>query len=327
MNQRSMNELEIAIGEQLRSAQHVLIASHVRPDGDAIGSTLALGLALQDQGKAVQMLLSDGVPASFRYLPGSEQVKTSHEGQPDTIIVVDCSDFKRTGDALKAFTHPDIVIDHHVTNEAFGILNLIEIDAVATASVLMRHMRAWGMEITPAIAASLLTGLITDTLGFRTSNTSPECLRQAAELMEIGANINDIYYRSLVRRTFPAARYWGAGLSSLQRADGIVWATLTLDERKASGYGGNDDADLINVVSAIDESDITMMFVEQKNGTVKISWRASRPQLDVSRIAVQFGGGGHKAAAGAEVGGSLSEVQERVLEVTNRMLATQLGNK
>lgn len=318
--------MEAAIDERLRSAHHILIASHVRPDGDAIGSLLALGLALQDQGKTVQMVLSDGVPASFRFLPGSEQVKKSHEGQPDITITVDCSDFQRTGDALAAFARPDIVIDHHVTNEAFGIINLIETDAVATASVLMRHMRAWGMVITPAIASNLLTGLITDTLGFRTSNTAPECLRQAAELIELGANIDDIYYRSLVRRTFPAARYWGVGLSSLQRADGIVWATLTLEARKATGYGGNDDADLINVVSAIDESDITMMFVEQKNGTVKISWRASRPQIDVSRIAVQFGGGGHKAAAGAEVGGSLSEVQERVLEVTHRMLSTQLGN-
>ncbi len=318
--------MEAAIDEQLRSAQQILIVSHVRPDGDAIGSLLALGLALQNQGKIVQMVLSDGVPASFRFLPGSEQVKKSHEGQPDITITVDCSDFQRTGDALAAFARPDIVIDHHVTNEAFGTLNLIETKAVATASVLMCHMPVWGMEITPAIAANLLTGLITDTLGFRTSNTTPECLRQAAELMELGADINDIYYRSLVHRTFPAARYWGAGLSSLQRADGIIWATLTLEARKASGYGGNDDADLINVVSAIDESDITMMFVEQKNGTVKISWRASRPQIDVSGIAVQFGGGGHKAAAGAEVGGRLPEVQEQVLAVTRKALKTQIGN-
>ena len=144
--------------------------------------------------------------------------------------------------------------------------------------------------------------------------------------MEKGANMNDIYYRSLVRRTFPAARYWGAGLSNLQRADGIVWATLTLEARKASGYGGNDDADLINVVSSIDESDITMMFVEQKKGTVKVSWRASRPQIDVSDIAVQFGGGGHKAAAGAEVDGNLPEVQERVLAVTRNILKNQIGN-
>jgi phosphoesterase RecJ-like protein len=321
-----MKEVKAAIGERLLSAQHILIASHVRPDGDAIGSLLSMGLALQNQGKTVQMVLSDGIPASFRHLPGSEQVKTSHTGEPDTTIAVDCSDFQRTGDALAAFAQPDIVIDHHVTNDAFGTLNLIEIDAVATASVLMRHMPAWGMEITAAIAANLLTGLITDTLGFRTSNTTPECLRQAAELMEKGANINDIYYRSLVRRTFPAARYWGAGLSSLQRADGIVWATLTLEARKASGYGGNDDADLINVVSAVDESEITMMFVEQKNGTVKISWRASRPQIDVSAIAVQFGGGGHKAAAGAEIEGSLPDVQERVLAVTRNVLSNQIGN-
>jgi len=321
-----MSDLEAAIGERLRRAQHILIASHVRPDGDAIGSLLALGLALQDQGKIIQMVLSDGLPSSFRYLPGSDQVQKSYTGQPDTVIVVDCSDFKRTGDALQGFAQPDIVIDHHVTNESFGTLNLIEPDAVATASLLLRHMRAWDLDVTPSVAANLLTGMITDTLGFRTSNTTPECLRQAAELVECGADIHDIYYRSLVRRTFPAARYWGAGLSSLQRADGIVWATLTLEARHASGYSGNDDADLINIVSAIDESDVTMMFVEQAAGSVKISWRSSRPDINVSKIAVQFRGGGHKPAAGAEVDGSLPEVQERVLEATRRFLVAELEN-
>jgi phosphoesterase RecJ-like protein len=181
-------------------------------------------------------------------------------------------------------------------------------------------MPAWGLTITAPIAASLLTGLVTDTLGFRTSNTTPEALRQAADLLELGVDMSSLYFRSLVRRTFAAARYWGAGLSSLQKTDGIVYTTLTLADRTASGYTGRDDADLINVVSSIDESDVAIIFVEQSAEHVKVSWRGLKQHVDVSGIAKQFGGGGHRAAAGAEVRGGLAEVQERVLRLTRRAL-------
>ena len=169
-----MNDLQIKIRDRIRSAQRVLITSHIRPDGDAIGSSLALGLALLDVGKQVQVVLSDGLPASFRHLPGSEKIKTRADGEFDLIISVDCSDLKRVGKALDGYHSPDIVIDHHSTTEAFGELHLIDPQAAATASVLARFMPTWGLTITAPIAANLLTGLVTDTLGFRTSNTSPE---------------------------------------------------------------------------------------------------------------------------------------------------------
>jgi phosphoesterase RecJ-like protein len=315
-----MSDLQTAIKERIGAAQRILITSHVRPDGDAIGSLLALGLALQDAGKTAQMVLTDGVPSSFKHLPGSEQIRAKTEGEFDLIITVDCSDLKRTGDALNGYRNPDIVIDHHITAEAFGTLNLIEPEAVATASVLARHMRTWGLVITPAIAANLITGLVTDTLGFRTSSTTPEALRQAADLMEVGVNMSTLYFRGLIRRTFLAARYWGAGLSSLQRADGIVWATMTIEARKASGYTGSDDADLINIVSSIDEADVAIMFVEQNASKTKVSWRGLKSHVDVSQIARQFNGGGHKAASGAELSGTLAEVQERVLAATRKAL-------
>jgi phosphoesterase RecJ-like protein len=245
-------------------------------------------------------------------------IRTKGEGEFDLIISVDCSDLKRVGEALDGYPTPDIVIDHHITAEAFGTLNLVEPEAVATASVLFRHMHAWGLTITAPIAANLITGLVTDTLGFRTANTTPEVLRQAADLLEIGADMSTLYFRSLVRRTFPAAKYWGAGLTNLQRADGIIWTTLTIADRKTSGYTGNDDADLINIVSSIDEADIAIIFVEQSKSKTKVSWRGLKPHVDVSQIARQFNGGGHKAASGAELSGSLAEVQERVLAATRK---------
>jgi phosphoesterase RecJ-like protein len=233
---------------------------------------------------------------------------------------VDCADFKRTGKLFENFRQPDINIDHHKTNERFGKLNLIEAEEVATSAILTTHLPAWGLKITKPIAAALLTGIITDTLGFRTSNITPEALRQAATLMETGVDMPEIYMRALVRKTYPAARYWGAGLTSLQSKHGIVWGTLNLSDRKAAGYGGNDDADLINMISAIDGNKVGMVFVEQSDNHVKISWRALEAGVDVSQVAKHFQGGGHAAAAGADIQGGLIEVQQEVLKKTREML-------
>ena len=308
------------IKDRLGAAKKIVIASHVRPDGDAIGSLLGLGLALHDAGKSVQMILGDGVPSSFKYLEGSKFIEKEPKGTHDTFITVDCADFKRTGSIFQNFGQPDINIDHHKTNEKFGKINLIEAEEVATSAILTNYLPAWGLTITKPIAAALLTGIITDTLGFRTSNITPEALRQAATLMETGVDMPEIYMRSLVRRSFPAARYWGAGLSTLQSKNDIVWGTLTLVDRKAAGYGGNDDADLINMISAIDGNKVGMVFVEQSNNHVKISWRALQAGVDVSQVAKHFKGGGHAAAAGADIQGSLSEVQKEVLKKTREML-------
>jgi phosphoesterase RecJ-like protein len=131
----------------------------------------------------------------------------------------------------------------------------------------------------------------------------------------------ELYMRGLVRRSFEASRYWGAGLSKLETSDGIVWGTLTLEDRKVSGYSGNDDADLINEISAIDGKKVGMIFVEQHDNHVKISWRALEAGVDVSPVAKHFGGGGHAAAAGADIPGALSEIQPLVLKTTKEMLS------
>jgi phosphoesterase RecJ-like protein len=317
-----MNEsINSAILSRLAEAREILIASHVRPDGDAVGALLGLGLALQDSGKKVQMVLADGVPSSFKPLEGADQIMTAIQGKFDTFITVDCADFKRTGKPFEAIGQPDINIDHHVTNEKFGRINLIEGEEVATSAILTNHLPVWGLHITKPIAAALLTGIITDTLGFRTSNVTPESMRQAAVLMETGVDMPELYMRGLVRRSYAATRYWGGGLSKLSRKNGIVWGTLTLEDRKGAGYSGNDDADLINIISAIDGFKVGMIFVEQSDHRVKISWRALEPGIDVSPIAKFFGGGGHAAAAGADVDGTLEEVQTQALRKTQETLS------
>jgi phosphoesterase RecJ-like protein len=316
-----MNEATGALRERLHRSGKIVIASHVRPDGDAIGSLLGLGLALQDAGKSVQMVLVDGVPSSFRHLEGSEQIVKEPGGEHDTFITVDSADFRRVGKAFEHFGAPDINIDHHKTNERFGKLNLIEPEEVATAAILTNHLPQWGYPITRPIAAALLTGIVTDTLGFRTSNTNPSALRLCAALMETGVDMADLYMKALVEKTFSAARYWGAGLSRLEQKNGMVWATLTLEDRKAAGYGGNDDADLINMISSIEGNKVGMIFVQQHDHHVKISWRALEPGIDVSQVAKHFSGGGHAAAAGADIPGDLSEIQPLVLKITQELLS------
>ena len=315
------NKIIGEIKDRLAVANKIVIAAHVRPDGDAIGSVLGLGLALIDAGKSVEMILVDGVPASFKFLEGINLIKKEASGGHDTFITVDCADFKRTGKFFENFGQPDINIDHHITNEEFGKLNLIEADEVATAAILTNYIPAWGLKITQPVASALLTGIITDTLGFRTANTTAAALRQAATLMEAGVNLPEIYMQSLIRKTYPAAKYWGAGLSSLETKNGIVWGTLTIANRKSAGYGGNDDADLINMISAIDKHKVGMVFVEQADNHVKISWRALDSSVDVSAVAKYFKGGGHAAAAGADIEGNLIDVQKEVLKKTRELLS------
>lgn len=306
----------------LHAAQSVLIASHIRPDGDAIGSVLGLGLALQEAGKKVQLVLVDGLPTSFRHLSGSQLFHKAAVDEVDLRISVDSSDLERLGGALQGLP-PDINIDHHVTNLNFGRLNYVDATAVATCAILARCLPAWGFNISKPVAEALLTGILTDTIGFRTSNMTPEALRVSAALMEHGANLPEIYARTLIYRSFKEARYWGSALSRLSRDDSLIWTSLSLEDRKAIGYNGNDDADLNTMLSSIHDANISVLFIEQKDEHVKVSWR-SRPGIDVSRIALSFGGGGHPAASGADIPGTLEDVQDRVLSATRELLITHL---
>ena len=315
--QMAMSEIDQQVAQVLQSAQKVLIVSHVRPDGDAVGGVMGLGLALRAAGKQVQMVLRDGVPANLRHLRGSGDVRRKATGSWDLSVVVDASDLLRTGGVL-GDEIPGLNIDHHVTNHAFAKVNLIDAQAVATSAILAERLPRWGFAIPQDSAEALLTGLITDTLGFRTNNMTPAALRLGAELMEMGADLPELYRLGLVAKTYEAARYWSSGLGRLQREGGLLWTVLYIEDRANFDYSGTDDADLVNMLSTV-EGDVVVLINEQTNGRVKISWRA-RPGIDVSGLALQFGGGGHASAAGADITGNLDEVKEHVLAATREML-------
>lgn len=323
MRQRKLTMIKIDqdIKNKIESSNHILIVSHVRPDADAVGSLLGLGLALIQDRKTVQMVLEDGA-GKFQYLPGSDLISESAQGQVDMVIVVDCSDPSRVGGILIDYGKPDLVVDHHKTNLEFGRFNIVEPDQVATAGILFDHMPDWGLSYNPDIATCLLSGIVGDTIGFRTSNVNSEIMRKSADLMDLGADLAHIYREELITKPFTAIRYWGFGLARLEHADGLVWTSLTLADREEIGYPGNDDADLVNVLSSVKEAEIALIFVEQPQDEVKVSWRA-RPGVDVSGIAFEFGGGGHAAAAGADIRGTLEEVKECVIIETKKLLEKQ----
>jgi phosphoesterase RecJ-like protein len=317
------HELIKAIRDQLNLAKKFLVISHQRPDGDAIGSLLAVGLALLSEGKEVQMVLKDKIPENFRFLGGSELIMTQPQGKHDYVIVVDSAEIERTDTDIKMAT-ADLNIDHHKTNDNFAKINLVVPDAAATAEVLAVCLPELGFEITKNIADALITGIVTDTIGFRTTNVSPDVMRLVAALMEAGGNLAEIYYKTVVEQSLASARYWASGLSKIMMEDGLVWTTLTLQERKAAGYPSRDDADLVKVISAIEGAIIAVILTEQSEGYVKISWRlcgSAETDLDVSDIAQKFGGGGHKAAAGADVHGKLEDVLTRVLVQTKTSMS------
>jgi phosphoesterase RecJ-like protein len=305
----------------LDTAQAITIVTHERPDGDAVGSLLGMTRALQLAGRIVTPVLRDGVPGRFAYLPGAGEVSKKPPAESELLIFVDCSEAERSGFAPDELPRlVDINIDHHPTNTDFGRINLVEPERAATTEILKVHLPDWGLTIDQEVATCLLTGLVTDTIGFRTGSVSPGVLREAADLMGAGADLPDVYDRALNRRDLVSMRYWGRGLSKLQREDGVIWTALSLEDRRAVGYPGPDDADLINILTTADNFQVALIFVEQSEGTVKISWR-SHPGVDVSGLATAFGGGGHAQAAGAMVQGKLEDVQRRVLEATRRHLA------
>lgn len=313
------DKLYTGIGQSLLAGRSVAIVSHTRPDGDAVGSVLGLGLSLRQAGKSIQMLLPEGVPQNFHHLEGAKEIGRKIKGEVDLKITVDCSDMARLGGLEDKFGVPHLNIDHHTTNTLFAPQNLVIENAVSTTEIIFHLLTANELPLTPAVASALLTGLITDSLGFLTPNVTANALKVAARLMELGADLPLLYRKALIEKSYEAMRFWGAGLSLLEREDNMVWASLKMEDRKNIGYPGRDDADLINQLSSIKEGDIRLVFVEQPENQVKVSWR-SAAGYDVATVAGLFGGGGHRNASGAMIEGALEDVRTSVLNATRQAL-------
>lgn len=304
----------------LKNSKHVAVVAHERPDGDAVGSLLALGLSLKLKGKSVAMVIADGVPRRFRFLPGADDVASELPDGHFLLVAVDVADTDRFALSSSLESKPDISFDHHPTNTQYAKLNLVDERAASTTQVIYELAAELDLPINAEIATNLLAGLLTDTIGFRTESVDAKALRMAADLLELGAPLAALYRRAIIDRKYDAIRYWGKGLSKLSKQDGLIWASLSREDRQTAGYPGTDDADLTDLLTTIDEMEIVVVFVELSDKMVKVSWRA-KLGYDVAALAEEFGGGGHFAASGATIEGTLPEVEERVIAATRQLLS------
>jgi phosphoesterase RecJ-like protein len=302
----------------LEKADTVLVITHVDPDGDAIGSLTAVGQALEQLGKRVTLACEDSVPVRFRGLPLADRVTKSPDTHTpyDLLVAVDCGDEMRMGRPFFALPEPKpsiVNIDHHITNTRFGSFNLIEPDASSTCEMLYGLFVELDVTITEGIAESLLTGIITDTISFRTSNVSANTLRTAADLVEAGAEMAPLALRSLILKPHSTALVWQVGLKNMQLADGLLWTTVpAADMRHAGLEGSPSSSGLVNFLSDIEDVKMGCVLSEMPDGSVRVGLRCHEP-YNVAEVALQFDGGGHALAAGCTMDGPLEEAEAQIV--------------
>ncbi|GAB4559869.1 MAG: bifunctional oligoribonuclease/PAP phosphatase NrnA [Anaerolineae bacterium] len=313
------------IVEHIRNAQRILIITHISPDGDAVGSLLGLGWALRSLNKDVALVCGDPIPPAFAFLPGYHDIDRDASGPFDLVIGLDASDPQRLGTPWQRIAQqpmPKIVIDHHVTNLFFGDLNWVDTKAASTAEMIFDLVKALDVFLTPNIAQALLCGVVTDTRGFRTSNTTARTMAIATELMQHGADLNLITEQTLNRKPLAVLKLWARALPLMQIRNRIVWTTITHEMRQETGNTENGDGGLVNVLISANEADVAVVFTERNPGQIEIGFRA-KPGFDVSQVALSLGGGGHPQAAGCTVMGTMDEVQRQVLAALEASLAQQ----
>jgi phosphoesterase RecJ-like protein len=314
-----LERTDAMIGQLLKKAGSILLVSHIRPDGDAIGSLVGMGTALREAGKQTQMVMKDSIPPRYKFLQGSELIVHAPADSYEISIALDCGDIARLGDFFLE-RKPDINIDHHITNENFARFNLTIPDAVSTSAILAEYLPHWGFPLSPISASALTMGILTDTNGFRIPSVTPHVLRLAADLMEEGAQLPEIYHKALVSQSLQTSKLWGLALAKLQEDNGLLWTSISLKDRENVGYAGRDDAEITNFLTSVESSKIAVLFNEQSNDKVKISWR-SRNHLDVAKLAQHYGGGGHPNAAGAEIALPLDIAEQEILKTTRAYIS------
>lgn len=299
----------------IRAATHCYITAHIMPDGDAVGSALGLYWALAGLGKTVRVACADPVPNSLDFLPGVELIRRQKPAEGELLLLLDASDVERLGalyDEPMYRNRAVVNIDHHVTNVRFGTVNWIEPTAASTAEIVYDLVTALGAPLDLRVATCLLTGMTTDTLGFRTSSTTPELMDTVSTLMRAGAPLSQIIERTFNTRELPDLRLQGHVLAVMQVEDGLIWSDCTLQMRRASGSTENGSSGLANTLLSVRGAKVAVMFIEKEHAKVEVSFRA-RPGFDVSGVAFGLGGGGHPQAAGATLTASIEDAHEMVL--------------
>lgn len=306
------------------AAESILIVTHFHPDGDAIGSLLGLGNALIERGRKVDLVVDGGVPDFLSFVPGQELVrKEIHSGTWDLMISVDCSDEERSGKAGiygRKNSKQVINLDHHPTNTFFGDIYLVAPEAASATEVVYDWLEAMQQPVTQPVAVPLLVGLVTDTLGFRTSNVKSRTLKITTALMDAGASLTEVTARTLGRKSYNMLSLWREAFSSVALEGQIISGVIRQVDLKKSGVIDMTDGGLVGLLITVDEAMISVIFKELETGLVELSFR-SKPGYDVASVALDLGGGGHKQASGATIPGPLDAAIARVMPLLKQAVA------
>lgn len=325
------SELETVL-DLIREAKRVLISSHENPDGDAIGSMLALGLGIEQMGKEVVFYNKDGVPEILRFLPRSDRIGSSMndvKGTFDLVFAVDCTGTNRAGGEFENFLKSGrcgkvVIMDHHQTNNSSADYHLLDPLSSSTGIIVYSVLKLLPVEIDSDIAKNVYTTIVGDTGSFRYSNTNPETFRIAAELVEHGVDPAEISEALFESEPLRKLKLIGLVLPTLEVSGDKRIASVYVDRNMyaESGARREDSEGIVNIPRSIRGIEVALFFREE-SAKVGQSWKVSlrsKGKVDVAKIAEGFGGGGHKRAAGCSLEGSLEEVKKRMFNAIEEAL-------
>lgn len=326
----SPRALDDAIEEAKRTIEghkSFVLFEHMKPDGDCVGSGLALAQTLQYLGKQALLVSHDPHPAVYDFLPGRQfhtraQYIEPEDFRAEVAIFVDCTDPERAGKGLELAKNCVWVnIDHHVSNTRFGSVNVVAPDAAATGEIIYRLIGALGAPLTKDIATCLYVAIATDTGGFRYQNTTKETFEIAAKLTDAGANPWEISELVFESRSVSSLLLLGKALTTLKLYHGGKLASVVVTKETMAGAGASpDDTEgIVGYPRSISGVEVALFFREAEDDQgFHVSFR-SRSKVDVSEIAVKLGGGGHPRAAGALVAGAFEEVSRKVMNLLDEL--------
>jgi phosphoesterase RecJ-like protein len=305
--------------------RRVLLLAHKDPDGDTLGSALAMSIVLQRMGKQVALRVHGKVPDMYEFLPNFAIVNNEEAGKPfDVVLVMDASNLDRLGEAMDDVVAgtPVINVDHHVSNTQFGDINLVTASACSTAEVTFDLLNDWGVEISADVANNLYAGVLTDTGGFRHENTTERALDIAARLVHQGADaagIAEKVYKSYKLSTMKLTALV-LGTMDFDCDDRLVHAQVSQELLDRAGAEMDETEGLIDLLQSVEGLELAILFKEIAPRLTKISVR-SRGHASANELAAGFGGGGHERAAGAEIEMPLAEATKAVLAAARQSLA------
>ncbi len=309
--------------EQIKKANKILVNCHRSPDSDSVGSALALSKIVEAMGKDVLVVCPNDIPEDLRFLSGAEKIKRIDYAnydfsKYDLFLAIDSSDYSMVSGSKdsKRPSIPFVVMDHHISNDGFGDINLVDVNVTSTSELLFKIFTDWGVTINKDVANCLLTGIIGDTGCFQYQNVGKATFETASSLMELGANKDEIIQNIYRNISFSEVKVWGKIIEIMQidLQHRFVWSAIpiTVYGQFAGIESAKEDAANL-FFPIVKDTDFGIIMEEREDGALSVSLR-SRSGFDVAKIANEFGGGGHKAAAGARIEGlSFDDAVEKVL--------------